>query len=369
MIPGLPTELTDRIIDFLWDDAPSLCRCALTCHTWLPRSHYNLYNSIHLDTRRSLESLIRASRIRNVERSLSSVHRLELQDTKPGWVHRLPLVLGHILSDIQELLIEHLDWNGICMHPDTVPFGFMQFGRVTTLSLSGCTFRSPRQFQCLVSALTRLNILKISATVSSAKTAVADTAPAPLRLPPLIEVSMDPNVDQPLVQSLLEWFACASLKPALRKFQLYSSRNVTPQVRKFLEVVGGVLEDLTLFLDQSFSTSDLEQLNVRSCVSLRTLGLRGSRAIALEHMLGVIAPSSRIHDLWLRVNTMESSPNLLSIFEEARFAELQRFTISTFPQEANASVTEAVEALCNRGVCADVSFEYPYVYPRPGGEG
>ncbi|KAH9949729.1 hypothetical protein B0H21DRAFT_87890 [Amylocystis lapponica] len=48
---ALPSELCDRTIDFLWDDHSALAACALTCHSWLPRSRYHLFFTVKLETR------------------------------------------------------------------------------------------------------------------------------------------------------------------------------------------------------------------------------------------------------------------------------------------------------------------------------
>ncbi|KAJ7831181.1 hypothetical protein B0H13DRAFT_1522858, partial [Mycena leptocephala] len=46
MSSQMPPELTDRIMDFLWDSQPSLCACSLVCRKWLPASRHHLFDSI-----------------------------------------------------------------------------------------------------------------------------------------------------------------------------------------------------------------------------------------------------------------------------------------------------------------------------------
>jgi hypothetical protein len=46
MIPTLPAELTDRIIDFLHADKDALLPCSLVCKAWLPSSRYHCSLSI-----------------------------------------------------------------------------------------------------------------------------------------------------------------------------------------------------------------------------------------------------------------------------------------------------------------------------------
>jgi len=44
----LPQELTDHIIDYLYDDQASLRNCALVCQAWLPTSRYHLFAKVSL---------------------------------------------------------------------------------------------------------------------------------------------------------------------------------------------------------------------------------------------------------------------------------------------------------------------------------
>ena len=52
MVPGrprLPPELTDRIIDFLYDNHLALSSCSLTCSSWLPTSRLHRFRLVRLD--------------------------------------------------------------------------------------------------------------------------------------------------------------------------------------------------------------------------------------------------------------------------------------------------------------------------------
>lgn len=44
--PNLPSELTDYIIDHLYDDAQTLRQCSLVCRAWLPSSSLHLFRSL-----------------------------------------------------------------------------------------------------------------------------------------------------------------------------------------------------------------------------------------------------------------------------------------------------------------------------------
>ncbi|KAJ6477628.1 hypothetical protein C8R45DRAFT_363595 [Mycena sanguinolenta] len=46
MTPRVPPELTDRIIDYLWDSQIDLRTCSLVCSHWLPTSRRHIFESL-----------------------------------------------------------------------------------------------------------------------------------------------------------------------------------------------------------------------------------------------------------------------------------------------------------------------------------
>ena len=50
-LPQLSNELTDRILDYLHDDVPTLKNCSLTCRSFLQRSRFNLFRIISVNIR------------------------------------------------------------------------------------------------------------------------------------------------------------------------------------------------------------------------------------------------------------------------------------------------------------------------------
>lgn len=50
--PDLPLELSDNIIDHLWDDSDSLATCTLVCRAWLPSARTHLFDTVKLVPRK-----------------------------------------------------------------------------------------------------------------------------------------------------------------------------------------------------------------------------------------------------------------------------------------------------------------------------
>ena len=51
MLPAIPQELSDTILDFLHDDVTALCSAGLVCRSWLPASRLHLFSDIELNPR------------------------------------------------------------------------------------------------------------------------------------------------------------------------------------------------------------------------------------------------------------------------------------------------------------------------------
>jgi hypothetical protein len=48
MLPAMPQELSDMIIDFLHNDVAALCTAGLVCKSWLQASRFHLFSKIRL---------------------------------------------------------------------------------------------------------------------------------------------------------------------------------------------------------------------------------------------------------------------------------------------------------------------------------
>lgn len=51
IVPRLPPELTDLVIDFLRDDIYALANCSLTCRAWLPRARLHKFRLVRFTPR------------------------------------------------------------------------------------------------------------------------------------------------------------------------------------------------------------------------------------------------------------------------------------------------------------------------------
>ncbi|KAL6303125.1 hypothetical protein BKA93DRAFT_361468 [Sparassis latifolia] len=366
----LPPELTDRIIDFVGGGPDfyitkqrALYRCALVCHGWFPASRYHLYGStLALQSSKCFEALVQASRIPHVAASLQSVCELVCLDgmPTPKWVHRLPLVLGKVFSTIQELYLNVLEWDAVVMHPDTLSLGFGQFGHVTKLTLCNSKFRNFHQFQCLICALPRLQIL-ITILISVKTCQAFPIVITPLQFPALTKLEFDRS---PVLHSaLLRWMVLMSA--SIQSLQLLTTDiyHASPShLRNFLEHVGAWLQGLYLY---DLTVTDLKDLNIDNCTALHTLGLGTVQRTSLAEILGIISPNCHLHKLWIsmfprRVECKwESAARIL---DEQQFLTLQKFELrvkdaKNFTEEEKRCISDCFDALRRRGVHVVLHFD------------
>lgn len=109
-LSNVPLEISEAIIDLHKEDRDTLIACALTCRSWLPRSRYHLFKSIHCRRPQSIQSLAKTlTSFRHID---GLVKVLNIYQTKEQ--HRLhgfslfSILLSHKLThhDLEHIRIE-----------------------------------------------------------------------------------------------------------------------------------------------------------------------------------------------------------------------------------------------------------------------
>ncbi|KAI0926564.1 hypothetical protein AcW1_002478 [Taiwanofungus camphoratus] len=161
-IPAFPTEIYERIIDFLWSDRRSLLACALTCRAWLPRSRYILFYCTELwnsDQIRRFCSLVDASPylaylVRELNICPYPLAQFKLFEVFPS------ALAGKLLS-VESLRIGGAHRPKLHLYPISQHFATLmsQFTSVSTLTLGNMEFSSVTDFGRLVCSLPCLSNL------------------------------------------------------------------------------------------------------------------------------------------------------------------------------------------------------------------
>lgn len=229
-IPILPTEVCERVIDFvaeefnqhpLWglfgwkwdvDILDTLLSCALAYRAWTARSQWHLFRVLgaHCLPKgmegglKSLYSLIREHPF--LQRHTEGLLVDGRNDTKSS-MHTLPLNLPRLVTCLEHLRLS----GGIFYLPSAAVVTMRQFITITKLSLVNITFPSPQDLRRTVGALQGLQQLSIRSPIwrptSSKATQPICYLPSRIRLTLLsIQAEVHSMQDDHLT-SFIEWVA------------------------------------------------------------------------------------------------------------------------------------------------------------------
>ncbi|KAH9926139.1 uncharacterized protein B0H18DRAFT_351863 [Fomitopsis serialis] len=113
----LPAELTDHIIDFHWDEPPTLRSCALTCRTWRSASEYHLraYHSLNIKSVTNLTMLSKRFARPESRRFYRDFEEMNIiESVGRPFIHILPLCIpGSFVPRLKSLTIWSLRRQGL----------------------------------------------------------------------------------------------------------------------------------------------------------------------------------------------------------------------------------------------------------------
>ncbi|KAI0926912.1 hypothetical protein AcV5_007584 [Taiwanofungus camphoratus] len=156
----LPPEITDRIIDFLWDDAPALYACSLTCRSWTAASRYHLITTLRIGDRSAFDSLAHfAQHDPRAKEYLDYAREIIIYDSKPRpFAHLVLQSFGRHMSKVRSIRLYNAFWKNMPLHR-TFPMLVAQFVSVSQVYLETCLFHNLSDLKRLVCALPQLEVL------------------------------------------------------------------------------------------------------------------------------------------------------------------------------------------------------------------
>lgn len=182
---SLPSEIVDRILDFVVEEQPSSIRvvdrftkaqlgaCALTCRYWAGRCRKRIFGSLTLNSEDDLSKLIDFMAIpRSTLEVADLITRLvvEQSDGCVPWAHNVPKLLAEILPNLSHFGYANspfADANAITTHPNMArifPAYMSSSGwRITVLELSNQRYTSFSDTVRVVGSLLQLHTLRCTA--------------------------------------------------------------------------------------------------------------------------------------------------------------------------------------------------------------
>ncbi|KAJ7859799.1 hypothetical protein B0H14DRAFT_2506534 [Mycena olivaceomarginata] len=234
MSSTLPPELTDRIIDFLWDHQLDLRACSLVCSQWLPASRFHIFESITIPSDPRFLALVQCPRsvVPNHTRTLN--FRLWPPGTD-GTASQILHLLPNFLN-LQTVMVGSL--------PPS-PSRFPALPLVEKLSLHHTKFASCADFGDFVLKFTTLRELELGWVTW--EDAGYDVPP---RLTSGLEMLSIQGFDQ--APNILQWLLSADQSPRTRGLTLYIPKRPDPAslstISGFLGRLDGELQYLRLDL-------------------------------------------------------------------------------------------------------------------------
>ena len=152
MPPVPPQELSDMILDCLYNDKAALCSAGLVCKSWFPESHFQLFSDIKLSVYNVYNSGLAEAIC--AEGSIIPPYILHLEIENKGQdAKNVDLVLLRLplFNNLKSLLLGQIKWASL---RDAKKCVTTMAQNITTLSLCYFTVRhfllSYRDFFCLI---------------------------------------------------------------------------------------------------------------------------------------------------------------------------------------------------------------------------
>jgi len=308
LVPRLPPELIDRIIDFVgsayyFDDerrrSQTLLNCALTCRACVAASVYHLYTDSLLCFRS--EAHFRAFMRRVAEDDIVAAatkragNRYVNNGSNKG--HRAePLVLAAarlpaICPNLKRIVLQGLMIPKSSLEADLLFRGLGRWKQVTSLSLHRIVFRSSRQFQRLVCAITALKELTIwDVQFPMPSTAVPGNALILSPSPELqsLHMSSVPGESCEVNNFISAWLLHGKSRESIRTLIVRKEDHL----KEWLPAAANHLESLDCRLQGKWTQADLIALNLSQCKVLKvfvvvaTSGPSWSEVVSMLHLLG-----------------------------------------------------------------------------------
>jgi hypothetical protein len=160
--PRLPAELTDIIVDFLYDDDEGLANCSLVCKEWLPVARYHIVKEFRLYAW-NVEAFVNL--ITHPSATIvPHVHDLVIDQGELGFQH-IELFDGMFLRLPRFDFVRRLELRNICWwnyRVSSIDRLVSAFKSATDMTLDGIIFDNPTNIKSVVASFPSLKRLSVT---------------------------------------------------------------------------------------------------------------------------------------------------------------------------------------------------------------
>lgn len=275
--PGIPPELSDRVIDFLHNDWAALKACSLTCKAWLPASRFHLWNRVVL--RYSGDGTDYAEFLKTSPLITSCIVDLTVEfptdqsndtsrEAEAKWMTETIIPIFSTLRILRQLLFVGADFR-----EDTILARICSsISTANVVQLSMCHFSKFSRFVELVwscPSLENLRVDTISFDQVDAYTPRPPSVPRPeLKFLMIIHYS---SVHMPVV---IDWLVSEGFCTHVDFLVVFQQHVECPAITRLLPAVGSNLRHLSVsyaFLPTGPDSKDDLFPTISHCTDLRTL--------------------------------------------------------------------------------------------------
>lgn len=255
---ALPTELCERIIDFVADRGegaddmwlpevyPTLQACALTCRAWLARSRFHLFRVVGVGkqgkTFEDFVSLVEANPILQEFVYTFLVHGEA--ERKGSNFRLLPLKIPRLLRKLTTLNLQN---DTLCPQPSFFA-SLRQFTNIQQLGFRSVAFQSVQDFRRMLCSLPNLQELAISYPRWLPGPNGVPPPPSVRQHPRLLVLSVDAHFEwtsDPRSSMFMRWFFQSGMTSSLKSLYMVACTVVTEPFLSAVEsIVGGTKASL-----------------------------------------------------------------------------------------------------------------------------
>ncbi|KAI0756603.1 hypothetical protein C8Q80DRAFT_1090923 [Daedaleopsis nitida] len=278
-MPRVPFELSDYIIDFLYEEPTALRACALTCRSWAPAARFHLFRSVILQNRDFTTPFQRllhtAPDLGWYVRELTVAKFVDGDSKPPSSVAVVPQESAAVAKAIPKIFantpalrtlsLSHVDMKCISMSD----LRGLKHPSVSALSLSYCQFAEFADLVDLVACFPNVAELAISGLTWRNEIRVCTPNP----IPTLQRITLGRDTDS---EVLFAWFEAASFHTTVKMLTARcASQRDTDLLGPFVKLSGESLQHLDLDWSMTGDKTVVlpESISLGNCAALEHLAL------------------------------------------------------------------------------------------------
>ncbi|EMD39707.1 hypothetical protein CERSUDRAFT_112011 [Gelatoporia subvermispora B] len=350
ILPRLPPELTDIIIDLVSDDSVSLRSCSLTCSSWLPRTRVHLFKNVSVSVRNAeaFEKLITITpEIGSYVREIHVYHQHGVYQSSPVWLDTNILrPLSKYLQQVRKIVLAG--------EGTYTPTSLIQLPSIEILEIRDCGIDSLDDLLSLMVGLPRLRSIISRGTdygPSHKPPKRQDEAPPSLRVLEFVQSFMTPGI-------YMDWLIAQSMCTHLESLTAVPvAMQHIPHLGRVVQACSSTLRHIRISVEEIDGESSgvwSSQFTLQDCTELQVLemdspALSSVDLLPLEisydwigKLLGQVR-SPKIREVTLGISQLDERilqdtvwERFVKLLSEESLSSLRRVTVHTIAMDGRA---------------------------------